>query len=68
MRTLSGGGATNGCDPSLFESVVDRLPKAYKRVRNDPKFTGQKRAEAIRHLRAIEEQPMPIYGFGVNPI
>jgi len=58
----------NDRDPSLFESVLDRLPEAYDKVRKDPEFRGQKREEAIRHLRAIEEQPMPIYGFSGNTV
>jgi hypothetical protein len=58
----------NARDPSLFESVLDRLPKAYCKVREDPEFRGQKREEAIRHLQAIEEQPIPIYGFSGNTV
>lgn len=58
----------NARDPSLFESVLNRLPKAYDKVRGDPEFRGQKREEAIRHLQAIEEQPMPIYGFSGNTV
>jgi hypothetical protein len=53
----------NRRDPALFESVQNRLPQARKEVRQNSDFTGQKREEAIRHLRAIKEEPVPIYGF-----
>ncbi len=58
----------NRRDSTLFESARSRLPQAYKRVRHDPDFKGQKREEAFRHLRAIEEQPVPIYGFSGNTV
>lgn len=58
----------NRRDSTLFESVQSRLPQAYKRVRRDSDFKGQKREEAFRHLRAIEEQPVPIYGFSKKTV
>lgn len=58
----------NRRDPALFEGAKSRLSQAYERVRHDPDFKGQKREEAFRHLRAIEEQPVPIYGFSGNTV
>jgi hypothetical protein len=58
----------NRRDPKLFESVLSRLPEAYEEVRQNDPFTGQKQEEATRHLRAIEEQPVPIYGFSEKTV